>query len=51
MDDPVKLQVRLPKDIHEWLAAFAIENDRSLNGQVVAILRRRMSEEKSTQKN
>ncbi|MVW64537.1 Arc family DNA-binding protein [Massilia sp. NEAU-DD11] len=38
----IKFQLRLPEDVRAWLEADAERNDRSMNGQVVAILRERM---------
>jgi hypothetical protein len=35
----IRLQFRLPKDIHAALVETAAANDRSLNGQIVNILR------------
>lgn len=40
----IKLQIRLPQDIKKWLEEDALKNDRSMNGQVVAVLRERMGE-------
>lgn len=39
--DP-KVCFRLPAEIKEWLAQDAARNDRSMNSQVVALLRERM---------
>lgn len=39
----IKFQLRLPPDLKQWLEADAGRNDRSMNGQVVAILRERMN--------
>lgn len=38
-----KFQLRLPTDLKNWLETYAERNDRSMNGQVVAILRERMN--------
>ena len=38
-----KLQLRMPQDIRKWLEEDALKNDRSMNGQVVAVLRERMN--------
>jgi len=38
----IKFQLRLPEDVRAWLESDAERNDRSMNGQVVAILRERM---------
>jgi predicted HicB family RNase H-like nuclease len=37
--DAVKLVVRLPPDVHAALVKAAADNDRSLNGQVIAVVR------------
>ncbi len=37
-----KLQLRLPQDVKKWLEEDAALNDRSMNGQVIAVLRERM---------
>jgi hypothetical protein len=39
----IKFQLRLPEDVKAWLESDAARNDRSMNGQVVAILRERMN--------
>ena len=39
-----KLQLRLPEDVKKWLEEEALRNDRSMNGQVVAILKEKMVE-------
>lgn len=39
----VKFQLRIPEDVKSWLESDAIRNDRSMNGQVIAILRERMN--------
>ena len=42
MQASVKLQLRLPEDVKKWLEEDARRNSRSMNGQVVAVLRDRM---------
>lgn len=39
----IKFQLRLPADVKTWLELDATRSDRSMNGQVVAILRERMN--------
>lgn len=39
----IKFQLRLPEDVKSWLELDAQRNDRSMNGQVIAILRERMN--------
>lgn len=43
MQTGIKFQLRLPSDVKAWLEADAERSDRSMNGQVVAILRERMN--------
>lgn len=38
----VRVQLRIPPEVHRVLTAFAKQNDRSMNGQIVAILRERL---------
>jgi len=45
MKNATKFQLRLPADVKEWLERDAQMNDRSMNGQVVALLRERMSKQ------
>jgi hypothetical protein len=40
-----KLQLRLPEDLKKWLEDAALRNDRSMNGQAVAILKEKMAEQ------
>ena len=39
-ESEVRLQVRLPRDLHADLTALAATQERSLNGQIVYTLRR-----------
>lgn len=39
MPDVVKLQVRLPRELHEQLQALSESEQRSLNGQIIYLLR------------
>lgn len=41
----IKFQLRLPADVKAWLEHDAQRNDRSMNSQVVAILRERMNQQ------
>ena len=41
----IKFQLRLPPDVKRWLELDAERSDRSMNSQVVAILRERMSQQ------
>jgi hypothetical protein len=38
--DDLKIQLRLPRDLHEQLVADAARHVRSLNGEIVAAIRR-----------
>lgn len=40
----VRLILRLPTDLHEALTAWAREEERSLNAQIVYVLRRALSD-------
>ena len=42
----IKFQLRLPPDLKAWLEQDAQSNDRSMNGQVIALLRERMNKQK-----
>ncbi len=41
----IKFQLRLPADVKSWLELDAERSDRSMNSQVVAILRERMNQQ------
>ena len=47
MKQVAKLQVRLPADLHQWFVEQACINDRSLNGQMITLLK----EERERQSN
>lgn len=47
----IKFQLRLPPDLKAWLEQDAARNDRSMNSQVVAILRERMSQQAQISQN
>jgi hypothetical protein len=49
LEEKAKVSFRIPQDVRDWLAEQARENERTMNGQVVAILRERMGM-KSSQK-
>jgi len=40
-----RTQVRFPSDIHRWLTERAKQNDRSMNAELVRILRETKEEE------
>lgn len=39
MKRPDPISVRIPLDMKEWLKARAIENSRSMNGEILALLK------------
>ena len=41
----IKFQLRMPADVKNWLELDAQRSDRSMNSQVVAILRERMNQQ------
>lgn len=41
----IKFQLRLPSDVRSWLELDAERSDRSMNSQVIAILRERMNQQ------
>lgn len=45
MNQDKKVQLRLPKDVHQWLVIFSAENSRSMNGQMITLIREKMQEQ------
>jgi predicted HicB family RNase H-like nuclease len=45
-----RTQVRFPSDIHRWLTERARQNDRSMNAELVRILRETKEQEVTEQK-
>ncbi len=43
MAETVKLQLRLPVDVHRAVADLAEREDRSINGQIVYLLRQALA--------
>lgn len=39
MNEEKKITIRIPPDLHEHLARLAEQDTRSLNGEIVALLR------------
>jgi hypothetical protein len=39
MEKEAKIQLRLPLQLRDWFRVFAAKHDRSMNGQIVAMLR------------
>lgn len=46
MKDEVKLQFRLPTEIRDWFKAYADAHNRSMNGQMIELLRDLKAEQK-----
>lgn len=44
MKHEAKVQLRLPADVHQWVVKWAQDNDRSMNGQLISLLREKMRE-------
>ncbi|TGV10792.1 Arc family DNA-binding protein, partial [Alcaligenaceae bacterium 429] len=42
MDQTVRITLRLPSDLHEALTKTAEKNNRSMNGEIVALLQKGM---------
>lgn len=47
MKDEVKLQFRLPTDIRDWFKAYADQRNRSMNGQMIELLKGMRDAEKA----
>jgi predicted transcriptional regulator len=47
MADSIRMQIRLPKDVRAWLENLANQNDRSMNWQLVSVLRMQMDMQKT----
>ena len=45
--DDVRLQIRRPKDLHEAIVRLANNEERSLNGQLVWLLRQALKAQES----
>jgi plasmid stability protein len=43
-------QARMPDEVHQWLAERAKANDRSMNAELVRILKEAMAKEATEQK-
>lgn len=44
MNDDKKITVRIPPDLHEALVKLAEQDTRSLNGEIVALLRKAIAD-------
>lgn len=45
MEEQVRVTTRFPKDVADWLKAMAKEQSRSMNGQLVEVLRKAKREQ------
>lgn len=45
MSQDKKTQVRMPADVHQWLTERARRNDRSMNAELIRILKEAMTKE------
>jgi predicted HicB family RNase H-like nuclease len=48
MNDRQPLQLRLPKDVKDWLAQEAVRNGSSQNSEVIRSIRERMERAENT---
>lgn len=49
MKQDVKVQLRLPQNLHKWIVKWASENNRSMNKQIVTALEERMQMQLKTE--
>lgn len=49
MKNEVKIQLRLPLDVRDWFAQYSARNDRSMNGQMIVLLREKMQQDQGQQ--
>lgn len=47
MDDWVRVTTRLPKEVAEWLKNVGKDQSRSMNGQLVEVVKKAMREEQA----
>jgi hypothetical protein len=46
MSRDAKIQLRLPGDLRDWFAKYAREANRSMNGQMIELIKSKQTEEK-----
>ncbi|MDD1789107.1 Arc family DNA-binding protein [Burkholderia gladioli] len=46
MNDEAKIQLRLPADIRDWFKEFAERHSRSMNGQMIELIKEKREAEK-----
>lgn len=42
MEDELKIQLRVPRDVRDWFKQLADSHNRSMNGQFIAMVREMM---------
>lgn len=47
MDDWVRVTTRLPKEVAEWLKMVGKDQSRSMNGQLIEVVKKAMREEQA----
>lgn len=48
MKNEAKIQLRLPTELRDWFSAYSEKHDRSMNGQMIVILKNLMQQESIT---
>lgn len=46
-DEMVKLQIRVPRSLHEQFVEYAVEEERSLNGQIIFAMKKWAEQQES----
>ena len=49
METEKRTQVRMPGDVHQWLTHRAKQNDRSMNAELIRILKEAKEQEEQQQ--
>lgn len=44
--DEAKIQLRLPRDLRDWFAQFSKRASRSMNGQMIELIKEKQAAEK-----
>ena len=50
MKEELRTQIRMPLELGTWLKEIAIKNSRSMNGQMVALMKERMESMRKMEK-
>lgn len=45
MKDEAKIQLRLPMDVRDWFKQFADQHNRSMNGQMIELIKEKRETE------